>query len=235
MEAQSMSIELTSAQRQQLFEAVVGAYPTKASLAQAVYYEFGTNPNMISSGDTLQAFALDIVSWAEVNGRTEELVKAVRRANPSNEPLLKFEKTLYSGVQSKSPTRSVQPGPPTSTPSTPKLPTRLRSTLVEALLRVPGMDNFQMRSAILIGIPFPSGLAREPNDPRQDLDMLVEQLSSLSQLRSGTWPLLILVDNARAYAEGADAKAQLDKVYQQLLKVYGVEDRPASAQKSLPW
>ena len=119
-----MSIELTSAQRQQLFEAVVGAYPSKASLAQAVYYEFGTNPNVISSGDTLQAFALDIVSWAEVNGRTEELVKAVRRANPSNEPLLKFEKTLYSGVQSKSLTRSVQPGPPTSSPSTPKLPTR---------------------------------------------------------------------------------------------------------------
>jgi hypothetical protein len=54
-------------------------------------------------------------------------------------------------------------------------------------------------------------------------------------LRSGTWPLLILVDNARAYAEGADAKTQLDKVYQQLLKVYGVEDRPASAQKDLPW
>ena len=33
------------------------------------------------------------------------------------------------------------------------------------------------------------------------------------------------------YAEGADAKTQLDKVYQQLLKVYGVEDRPAAAEK----
>ena len=76
-----MTIELTSAQRQQLFEAVVGAYPSRASLAQAVYYEFGTNPNVISSGDSLQAFAQDIVSWAEINGRTEELVKAVRRAN----------------------------------------------------------------------------------------------------------------------------------------------------------
>ena len=230
-----MTIELTSAQRQQLFEAVVGAYPSKASLAQAVYYEFGTNPNLISSGDSLQAFAQDIVSWAEVNGRTEELVKAVRRANPSNEPLQKFEKTLYGGVKSKSLTRSVQPGPPQSSPPTPKLPARLRSTLIEALLRVPGMDNFQMRNAILIGIPFPSGLTREPGDAGKDLSVIIDQLSSLSQLRSGTWPLLILVDNARAYAEGADPKTQLDRVYQQLLKVYGVEDRPASAQKDLPW
>jgi len=106
-----MTIELTSAQRQQLFEAVVGAYPSKASLAQAVYYEFGTNPNVISSGDSLQAFAQDIVSWAEVNGHTEELVRAVRRANPSNEPLLEFEKTLHSSMQPKSPTRGVEPGP----------------------------------------------------------------------------------------------------------------------------
>jgi hypothetical protein len=233
-----MSIELTSAQRQQLFEAVVGAYPSKASLAQAVYYEFGTNPNMISSGDSLQAFALDIVSWAEVNGRTEELVKAVRRANPSNEPLQKFEKTLYGGVKSKSLTRSVQPGLPDlqqSSPPTPKLPAQLRSSLIKALLRVPGIDNFQMRSAWLVGIPFTSGLTREPSDAGKDLSIIIDQLSSLGQLSSGTWPLLILVDNARAYAEGADPKTQLDRVYQQLLKVYGVEDRPASAQKDLPW
>ncbi|MCU0500524.1 MAG: effector-associated domain EAD1-containing protein [Anaerolineae bacterium] len=230
-----MTVALTSAQRRQLFEAVVGAYPSKASLAQAVYYEFGTNPNVISSGESLQAFAQDIVSWAEVNGRTEELVKAVRRANPSNEPLLKFEKALYSGVRAQSPSRSVQPRPAQSAPPTPKLPARLRNTLIEALLRVPGMDNFQMRNAILIGIPFPSGLTREPGDAGKDLSIIIDQLSSLSQLRSGTWPLLILVDNARAYAEGADAKTQLDKVYQQLLKMYGVEDRPASAQKDLPW
>jgi len=230
-----MTTELTSAQRQQLFEAVVGAYPSKASLAQAVYYEFGTSPNVISSGDSLQAFALDIVSWAEVNGRTEELVKAVRRANPSNEPLQKFEKTLYGGVKSKNLTRSVQPGPPQSSPPTPKLPARLRSTLIEALLRVPGIDNFQMRSAWLVGIPFTSGLTREPSDAGKDLYVIIDQLSSLGQLSSGTWPLLILVDNARSYAEGADAKTQLDRVYQQLLKVYGVEDRPASAQKGLPW
>jgi hypothetical protein len=230
-----MSAELTSAQRQQLLEAVVGAYPSKASLAQAVYYEFRTNPDVISSGDTLQAFALDIVSWAEMHGRTEELVKAVRRANPSNEPLQKFEKTLYGGVQSKSLTRSVQPGPPPSSPPPPKLPARLRSMLIEALLRVPGTDKFQMRSAWLIGIPFTSGLTREPTDAGKDLYVIIEQLSSLGQLSSGTWPLLILVDNARAYAEGADTKTQLDKVYQQLLKVYGVEDRPKSAQKDLPW
>ena len=230
-----MTIELTSAQRQQLFEAVVGAYPSKASLAQAVYYEFGTNPNVISSGDSLQAFAQDIVSWAEVNGRTEELVKAVRRANPSNEPLLKFEKTLYSGVQSKSPSRSVQPRPAQSAPPTPKLPAHLRTSLIKALLRVPGIDNFQMRSDLLIGVPFTSGLTREPSDAGKDLSIIIDQLSSLGQLSSGTWPLHILVANARAYAEGADAKTQLDKVYQQLLKVYGVEDRPASAQKDLPW
>jgi len=231
-----MTKELTSAQRQQLFELVVDAYPSKASLAQAVYYEFGTNATtMISSSDSLQTFAYDVVSWAEVNGRTEELVKAVRRANPSNEPLQKFEKTLYGGVKSKNLTRSVQPGPPQSSPPTPKLPARLRSTLIEALLRVPGIDNFQMRSAWLVGIPFTSGLTREPSDAGKDLSIIIDQLSSLGQLSSGTWPLLILVDNARSYAEDTDAKMQLDKVYQQLLKLYGVEERRASAQKDLPW
>ena len=75
-----MTIALTSAQQQQLFEAVVDAYPSKASLAQAVYYEFGTNPDVIWSGELVAGVRPGHRRRAEVNGRTES-VKAVRRAN----------------------------------------------------------------------------------------------------------------------------------------------------------
>ena len=73
----------------------------------------------------------------------------------------------------------MQPRPAAAAPPTPKLPACLRNTLIVARLRVPGMDNFQMRNAILIGIPFPSGLTREPGHAGKDLSVIIDQFSLL--------------------------------------------------------
>jgi hypothetical protein len=90
-----------------------------------------------------------------------------------------------------------------------------RTSLIQLLLRVPGIQSYMTRTALLQGIPNISSLPRDEGNAHTDIDMLVSQLSKLF-LASGEWALLILLENARLRTTGTTLDGELAALQQQL-------------------
>jgi hypothetical protein len=210
-------MELSNPEREALVDALLKTYPSRAALVETVRYQFGEDLDVIAGYGDLKNTVFELVIWAEQQGRTAELIRASQQWNPQNSAMSEFMGSV---------SRATRQDAQTIPASAPKLSVPLRRALVDALLLVPGIDNFEVRSQLLIGIPWRATLTRGWSDVRADLETMVDELGSLGQLNSGAWPLLILADNARAYAEGTEAEMQLDKVYKRLLAFYeGKKDR----------
>lgn len=205
-------MQLTGNELRALTEALLDTFPSRAALAQMVSYQLDANLDVIS-GSSADAYSTvyELVSWAERTGNTAALIRATQQISPKSPAMSKFVDSL--------PRETRQDEKTVPAPS-PRLTASLQRAFVDSLLLIPGIESFETRSALLIGIPWQAGLSRGMGDVRSDLEMMVSQLSALGQLRSGAWPLEILADNARAYAEGSAAEARLDRVYKRLLNFY---------------
>lgn len=205
-------MRLTGNEMKALTEALLDTFPSRAALAQMVSSQLDANLDHISGGAAdPHSTVYELVWWAENTGNTAALIRATQQVSPKSPAMSKFVDSLP---------RETRQDKKTVPPSSPRLTASLQRALVDSLLLIPGIESFETRSALLIGIPWQAGLSRGMGDVRSDLEMMVSQLGALGQLRSGAWPLEILADNARAYAEGSEAETRLDRVYKRLLTFY---------------
>lgn len=100
--------------------------------------------------------------------------------------------------------------------------------LVQLLLRMPGMQNYNTRTTLLAGIPNNTSLLRDEGNPYTDISLLISQASQL-YLSSGVWALHLLLDNAQARVTETAYATDLAKLRQQL-----VAEEPHSTRKELP-
>ena len=202
---------LNGRQTKQLREALLKAFPSRSALEEAVYYQLGGKLVTITPEGSLTDMTFGLINWAESHGKTAELVNAALTVNPGNPALQEFAKSYHE---------TSAMSPPVGYPSWEDVPTdHLRRELIEALSEMPEADSFQARSSLLTGLPWTSTLMRDSN-PMVDVRLLVDQLSNLGQLKSGAWPLLLLIDNAIAYAEGSATEETLRHLRQRLAAAY---------------
>ena len=203
---------LSSSELQGLAEALLVTFPSRSALERMVYLELDARLEEItSSSEDLRTTIFQLVMWAEERGMTAELIRAAQQWNPQNPAISKFVDSL---------SRSTRQDERTIPASSPKISASLRQAFVDALLLIPGIADFEIRSELLIGIPWQANLSRGLSDVRSDLETMVDQLGTLGQLKSGAWPLLILADNALAYAGDTEAEITLGRVYKRLLAFY---------------
>jgi hypothetical protein len=97
----------------------------------------------------------------------------------------------------------------------------LRNQLIGALLTLPVTSSFAGRSAFLDDIP--GSLYRDDGNAQLDLELIINQLDRLEQLKSTSstqWPLLLLIDNALRFAKGYKPEETLKMVQQTLAEAY---------------
>jgi hypothetical protein len=94
------TLKLTAAQRRQLYEALVSAFPTSRDLERMTRYGLKENISNIASDGSLSTIVFDLIAWAESSGRLEDLITAARKANPGNEILEDFY--IQMGLESSS-------------------------------------------------------------------------------------------------------------------------------------
>ncbi len=87
-------MELTSEQFQQLYEALLAAYPSRGELERLIRFRLGMNLNAIVGQGSLADTVFDLVQWAVARGRAVELAEGAWEINPSNERLNAFVHTL---------------------------------------------------------------------------------------------------------------------------------------------
>lgn len=203
---------LTGKEKNALSSALLSAFPSLTALEEVVYFQFGAYLQHISSGGSRRVVVHDLIDWAETTGRMDELLHAVRRANTGNPELRAFEK-YYAESQSATDKMG------SHRTSGAQLPPQIKQKLVKALLHLPGIDDINFRSRLLSGMRWTESLSRS-NQIATDLNQIVDELDSLGQLESGNWPLLILVDNAQTYAQGAALSRELKNIRKQLLNFY---------------
>ena len=198
-----MSVELSRQEQLQLQEALLSAFPSQGALEQVVYFELGENLDTIREGDNYKEVVFNLIVWAIANDRIEALITGARRANSGNPKLRAFAETFNAEHRTPEATAAL--------PS-PVITAQTRNALIETLLRVPPMFSFEGRSSLLIGLPWAQSLNRSPTNARLDLDLIIEQLDSLGQLDSGSWPVLLLLDNALPYVTGTTIGRQLLRI-----------------------
>lgn len=104
---------------------------------------------------------------------------------------------------------------------------RLQQRLIEALLRVPGVNKRNGRDALLAGSLSDIALNLNRDDgPRIDLTNIITQLDKLGRLKSGDWPLLILIDNALQHVKGVQVEQELEAIKEKLVDFYSQQQQP---------
>jgi hypothetical protein len=186
-------MELDLDEKRSLSEALLSAFPSRGALDQVAYFYLGSNLEELVTGGPLPKVVQDLITWAEANGKTPDLISGARKVNSGNSKLQDFE-TRYNARR---------PGTPPVRPDPAQVLTQaLRDQLVENLLKIPLSGSFDGRSSYLIGLPWAQTLNRSPTNVNLDLQMIVDQLNTLGKLESGAWPLLILIENAAASVKG---------------------------------
>ena len=100
--------------------------------------------------------------------------------------------------------------------------------LVDALMRMPVIDDFAGRSSLLQGLP-PAPLVRSAAVARLDLNNIVSGLQQMGRLtdQGGARPVIVVVDNALAYLPPQSEIAQaLNEAKRELVQFYGGEYQP---------
>src|SRR5215212_8250003 len=78
---------LTAAQRNQIVEALLDAFPTPADLAQMLRLHFDAHLAHVTTPGPLAHVVTELVGWAEAQGKLPALIAAARLANPGNPQL----------------------------------------------------------------------------------------------------------------------------------------------------
>jgi V8-like Glu-specific endopeptidase len=80
-------MELSSAQMQNLTDALIAAFYKKTKLEQIVRFSLNENLNVIAGEGDLREIVFNLVQWAEAYERIEELLIGARKQNPGNSKL----------------------------------------------------------------------------------------------------------------------------------------------------
>lgn len=101
----------TAQQSEELYNAILGAFPTQGDLVR-VAHKLGQNLAAIASDGKLSDVVLNLVTWLESRNLVETWVAGAREDNPGNEELRRFEEKYshdFGNSGSRSPTRSESP------------------------------------------------------------------------------------------------------------------------------
>jgi hypothetical protein len=97
----------------------------------------------------------------------------------------------------------------------------LRERLVDALLALPGIADFAVRSTLLEGIPATIGLNRSNSNHVVDLTRVVSELDALGRLDNGERPVAIVAHNAWRMTRGTELGRRLAEVEREVEAAYG--------------
>src|SRR5207253_6374689 len=78
------SLRLSGAQRRDLLNALVSAFPSISDLRQMVSFELGQNLEQIAGLRDLNSTVFDLLTWAEARGQMAALIQGAVNANPGN-------------------------------------------------------------------------------------------------------------------------------------------------------
>ena len=92
-------MKLTGQKVQQICDALIDAYPTRDLLRMMVRVELDENLEEIAGGENQNVVVFNLVSWAERDGRIDELITRAHRRTPGNEAL----KQLAAEQQAQAP------------------------------------------------------------------------------------------------------------------------------------
>ncbi len=204
----TMLIELTFREGWALREALRAAFRSQAALAQIVFDQSGVPLSQIAEDGSYREVITRLILWVEEKEYTANLIAWVRQANADNLLLREFEDQYKK-----------------RRPPIPLLPNRvitpeLRRQLVSVLLRLFERSSYITRSTLLSGIP--GNLNRNEGNAQADFEMIIEQLDGLGRTDSGSWSLVLFIDNALSYAQGfSDPTAILEEVRAHFLQLQG--------------
>src|SRR5690348_2846033 len=88
---------LTGDQARQLHDATLSAF-SRADLEQLVRFDLDERLENITPNVSLPTAVFDLIQWAERQGRTEDLIRAVKRARPSVRETQSVTQSLLSLV-----------------------------------------------------------------------------------------------------------------------------------------
>lgn len=91
-------MELSSAQVQNLTEALIAAFYKKTSLAQMVRFSLNENLDVIAGGMDLKEIAFNLAQWAEAHEKIEELLIGAREQNTGNSKLKAISQELLAST-----------------------------------------------------------------------------------------------------------------------------------------
>lgn len=192
-----------------LCEAILSAFPSKSALEQTVFFELGEKLDAIIAGGSLRDVAFQLVAWATANGKDDDLIAGLRKANPGNPVLRAFDESRRA--TQRAPTTAPAGGLAVdATSGIVALSPQLRGQIVATLLRLPPVLSFEGRSALLTGIPWAPSLNRSPTNAWLDLEQIIDQLAGVGRLATGAFALQVFLENAASYVpEGSDVDAAL--------------------------
>ncbi len=202
-------VELTFREGVKLRRSLRSAFRSRSALAQVIFDQLHEDLGQITGNEDYGEVLVKLIVWAEVNGRTADLIRGARTGNPGDDLLSEFE----IEYQARRHSAGGVPGLPPRVLTQP-----LRQQLVDAVLLIPASDTYDGRSAFLLGLPAPP--SRNPNNARADLDTIFAQLDGLGRLDSGQWPLLLVIDNILPYPQGYAVHGVISNVKQALEQAY---------------
>ncbi|WP_366914273.1 SUMF1/EgtB/PvdO family nonheme iron enzyme [Mastigocoleus sp. MO_188.B34] len=95
-------IKLSGQEIGRLRDAIISAFPDKASLEMMVAIELDENLDEIAGGQTLKAIVFYLIKkWAEPKGKLKELVEGACKENPGNQDLKNIRKELFTHDNNK--------------------------------------------------------------------------------------------------------------------------------------
>lgn len=202
-------VELTFREGVKLRRALRAAFRSRSALAQVVFDQLREDLGQIAGDGDYGEVLVKLIVWAEVTGRTVDLIRGARTGNPGDDLLSEFEIEYQAQHHA---VRGV-PGLPPRVLAPP-----LRQQLVDAVLLIPGSETYEGRSAYLLGLP--ASPSRTPAIAQADLNTILAQLDGLGRLDSGQWPLLLVIDNILPYAKGYAVHGVISTIRQTLEQAY---------------
>jgi hypothetical protein len=199
-------VELTFREGVKLRRALKTAFRSRSALAQVVFDQLHEDLTLHAEDGDYGEVLVKLIVWAELNGRTVDLIHGARTGSPGADLLSEFEAEYQA---QRHPVVVVLP----------VLTPPLRQQLVAAVLSLPGVsDTPEVRSAYLAGLP--TSPTRVPGNAQADLNTIFTQLDGLGRLDSGQWPLLLVIDNILPYAKGYAVHAVISNIRQTLVAAY---------------
>ena len=77
-------------QRRDFRDALLSAFPRKIELAQMLSFELNRNLDEIATGENHSDAVFQVITWAEAQGKLQELIDAASECNPGNSQLREF-------------------------------------------------------------------------------------------------------------------------------------------------